>query len=118
LVYEFVEGEYLKDLIKTKRIKPICRKVLEQCFQLDMMHINKEEMTRPLKHAIVKGSKVTMIDFERARKVKEAHNVTQFCQFVGNNVDRKNKKKWIELAREYSKKPSRNNLNKMLARLK
>jgi len=103
LVYEFVEGEYLKDLIHAKNIKPICKRIFQQCFQLDLLHVNKEEMTRPYKHAIIKGKKITLIDFERARKVEEAHNVTQFCQFVSNHVDKK-KKKWINLAKEYKKR--------------
>ncbi len=118
LVYEFVEGEYLKDLVNSKNIRSICKKVFEQCFQLDLLHINKAEMTRPYKHVIVKGKKVTFIDFERARKTEEAHNVTQFCEFVKNNVDKKNKNKWIQLARDYSRNRSRQQFNKMLASLK
>jgi len=105
LVYEFVEGKYLRELFKSKNIRSICKKILEQCFMLDLLHINKQEMTRPYKHAIIKGKKVTLIDFERARKVEEAHNVTQFCEFIGNNVGRK--KKWIALAKEYKANPSK-----------
>ncbi len=118
LVYEFVEGEYLKDLINSKKIKIICRKLLEQCFQLDLLHVDKQEMTRPYKHAIVKGSKATLIDFERARKVEEAHNVTQFCTFIAYHVDTKHKDSWKDLARKYSKKQSRANLKRMFKRLK
>ncbi len=114
LVYEFVEGEYLKDLVDSKNIRSICKKVFEQCFQLDLLHINKAEMTRPYKHVIVKGKKVTFIDFERARKVEEAHNVTQFCEFVKNNVAKKNKNKWIQLAKDYSKNQSKQQLQRIL----
>ena len=117
LVYEFVDGEYLKKLINSKKIRAICRKVFEQCFQLDLLHINKSEMTRPYKHVIVKGKRVTFIDFERARKVEEAHNVTQFCEFVKNNVDKKNKAKWIQLARDYSKNQSKQQLQRILVML-
>ena len=113
LVYEFAEGKYLKDLLDSKDIKTICKKIFEQCFQLDLLHVDKQEMTRPYKHAIVKGKKITLIDFERARKVEEAHNVTQFCTFVMNHID-KNKKKWINLAKEYS---SKRQLNKIMAAL-
>src|SRR3989344_3118859 len=114
LVYEFVEGEYLKDVVSSPSIRKICKKVFEQCFQLDLLHVNKQEMTRPLKHVIVNGSKVTFIDFERARKVEEAHNVTQFCQFVRNNVERKDRTKWVALAREYSKERSKRVLKKIV----
>ena len=74
-------------------------------------------MTRPYKHVIVKGKRVTFIDFERARKVEEAHNVTQFCEFVKNNVDKKNKSRWIQLARDYSKDQSKQRLQIMLGML-
>ncbi|VVB81767.1 Release factor glutamine methyltransferase [uncultured archaeon] len=117
LVYEFVEGKYLKNYLKAKNIKLICKKVFEQCFQLDLLHVNKDEMTRPFKHIIIKGNKVTLIDFERARKVEEAHNVTQFCEFVCNTFFKRKKKEWIELAKTYSHNPSRQNFQKILAKL-
>ncbi|MBW3016684.1 methyltransferase, partial [Candidatus Woesearchaeota archaeon] len=106
LVYVFVEGVYLRDLIKSKKLKSVCKKVFEQCFVLDSLKVNKQEMTRPYKHVIVKGDKVTLIDFERARRTDSPHNVTQFCTFVMNHVD-KDKAKWIKLARMYSKTPSK-----------
>jgi release factor glutamine methyltransferase len=114
LVYEFAEGEYLKDI---KNTKPILKNIFEQCFQLDLLHINKDEMTRPLKHAIIKGRKVTLIDFERARKTEEAHNVTQFCEYVCNHFDKKHKKLWIHIAREYSINRSREQLKKILKKV-
>ena len=144
LVYEFVEGKYLKDLISSKQINKICRKVFEQCHKLDLIGINKQEMTRPMKHAIIKGNKITLIDFERARKAEETHNVTQFCQFVGNHVQysqkekssetafsqaftlrhtekqkviREGKEKWIKLAQEYAKNKSKKNFENILEAL-
>ncbi|MEM3154756.1 MAG: methyltransferase [Candidatus Woesearchaeota archaeon] len=118
LVYEFVEGKYLRDAMKAKNIGHLLRRVFEQCFQLDLLHVCKGEMTRPYKHVIVKGNRVTFIDFERARRAEDSHrNVTQFCQFVSNHFDKKNKKKWIELARNYSKNPSRQQLQKILVML-
>ncbi len=110
LVYEFAEGTYVRDLPK-KQLPAAAKKILMQCFILDKAGINKQEMTRPLKHAIV-GKKVTLIDFERARKTESAHNVTQFCQFIGNHIG--NKKKWIELSKEYSHTRSEMTVKKML----
>ena len=112
LVYSFVEGDYLKDKVQSKNIKLICRKVFEQCFQLDLLHIDKQEMTRPYKHVIIKNGKITLIDFERARRVEEAHNVTQFCTFAMNHVVKSSK--WIALAREYSRNPSRQQLQRIM----
>ncbi len=117
LVYEFVEGEYLKDLINSKKINKICKKVFEQCYNLDLLGINKQEMTRPMKHVIVKGNKTTLIDFERARKAEETHNVTQFCQFVGNHVQPKQKKKWIKLAKAYAQNKNNKSFKNILKAL-
>jgi len=102
LVYEFAEGTYLRDLSKNK-IRKACKEVLRQARELDKMKINKQEMTRPYKHAIVKGNKVTLIDFERARKTPEPHNVTQFCQYIGNHIG--DKKTWVQLATLYHNQP-------------
>ncbi|PIN75500.1 hypothetical protein COV18_03020 [Candidatus Woesearchaeota archaeon CG10_big_fil_rev_8_21_14_0_10_37_12] len=114
LVYEFVEGKYLKDLLDSKQIKNICRKIFEQCYELDLLHINKQEMTRPYKHVIVNKNKIILIDFERAQKDKEAHNVTQFCQYVMAYVDKKNENKWIAAATKYAKDRSRKSFEKIL----
>lgn len=117
IVYKFVEGDLLQDLLDSPKIKWICKEVFKQCFTLDLLHIDKKEMLRPRKHVIVKGKNVTMIDWERAHKVKEPHNVTQFCQFVRNNVDKKNQDRWVKIAKEYRKKPSRETFNKILKML-
>lgn len=114
LVYEFVEGKLLQDLLESPRIRWVCKEVFRQCFKLDQLKLDKKEMLRPRKHVIVKGKNVTMIDWERAHRVKDPHNVTQFCQFVRNNVEKKDKQRWIDVAREYRKKPSRAVLNKIL----
>lgn len=104
LVYKFAEGTYLKDLPKNK-LKHTCKEILRQSRILDKMKINKQEMTRPYKHAIINRKKVTLIDFERARKTPKPHNVTQFCQFIGNHVS--NKKIWVQLATLYHSEPQR-----------
>lgn len=114
LVYEFVEGKHLEDSLSSQGIKRICKKVFEQCYALDKLRINKQEMTRPMKHVLVNKNKITLIDFERARKVEDAHNVTQFCQFVGNQVMRDRKQEWIMLAQEYSKHRNERVFKKML----
>ena len=118
LAYEFIEGDFIMDFIeknksqKTK-IKNILKKVLEQCFVLDQLKIDKEEMHHPLKHVIVKYPQVTLIDFERMHQVESPHNVTQFIQFV--TVIRKlDQKKMIELAKEYKAAMTKANLNKII----
>ena len=60
----------------------VLAEILGQCRELDLLGVNKEEMHNPYKHVLVRGKKVTMIDFERCRFVASPQNVRQFCQFL------------------------------------
>lgn len=112
LIYEFVPGEYIKDwLPKTKKseIAGVFAAVLKQCFVLDKLKINKEEMHHPLKHIII-DKNIIMIDFERAHKTKSPKNVTQFLQFIRTNAGLLNrrgfnisKEKILEISQNYKK---------------
>jgi len=126
LAYEFVPGEFIRDWIpraKKKDLKRVLKIVFNKCFKMDQLGINKEEMHHPVKHVII-GKSVKLIDFERARKTKDPKNVSQFCQFVmslkpvlekkGLKVD---KKKIIQLAKEYKKKLDKPSFNSILKEL-
>ncbi len=85
--YEFVDGQFILDFIENcsakERILSVIKQLLLQCRKLDELKVNKEEMSRPQKHAIVDSKdKLTMIDFERCRKSQKPKNVTQLCQFL------------------------------------
>ncbi len=86
LVYEFVEGFFFLDWIKDqlkKEIKRVLTILLDQCYTLDQLGLNKEEMHRPLKHILVDQNNFpVMIDFERCTKTKKPHNLTQFVEFI------------------------------------
>jgi len=119
LVYEFVEGDFILDFVnKNKRNKKLIKKliigVLKQCFEMDKLGINKEEMHRPIKHIVVdKKGKVTLLDFERCYKTKKPHNVTQFGVFLMRNgfVD---EKKMIGLLKNYKKGINKDNFDRIL----
>lgn len=86
VVYSFVAGQLLKEIIDHAAY-PVLRRVfhtvLQQCFQLDQLGIQKEEMHRPQKHIILgTHGQVTLIDFERCYRKKNPHNVTQFVEFI------------------------------------
>jgi HemK-related putative methylase len=94
LIYDFVEGDFIKDwLPKANKfaIRKVLKEVLVQCDKLDRLKLNKEEMHRPFKHIII-GKCITMIDFERTHKAKSPKNVTQFLQYIRNNKNLLNKK--------------------------
>lgn len=111
----FIDGElfpkFIEKSTKTKIIKTI-KDVLKQCYELDKMMIDKEEMHRPFKHIIVK-TKPVLIDFERTHYTNKPKNVTQFIQYLisgkitplirkkGIKINRKNA---MTLAKQYKNK--------------
>ncbi len=126
IVMEFVEGKFILDFFeksKKKQIITVIKHVFEQLFVLDRLGINKEEMHHPVKHIIVtKNNKSILIDFERAKKSKKTHNITQFCQFlIGDKVReilekeeiRINRGKIIRAAKDYSKNQNKKQLDKI-----
>jgi len=124
-VYEYVKGEFIPEYIKNSsktNIKKVFTNVFKQCFTLDQMSVNKEEMHNPFKHIII-DKKPVMIDFERMHFTTRPKNVTQFIQYVtsarlkkvlkakGFNI---NKKKFQSLAKKYKKDMSEENFKYIL----
>ncbi len=117
LIREYVEGIRIDEAIEqlgTKEISNILKQVLNQCRKMDLMGINKQEMTNPYKHVLItKEGKAIMIDFERCKETKKPKNVTQFCQYLAKPIIREQlEKKGIryeaekikELATEYKRR--------------
>lgn len=144
-VYEYVEGDFIINYLKKANkgdIKKVINDVFHQCFILDQLKVNKEEMHKPLKHILVKGTKpvlidarkskisgisktpkVVLIDFERTHITHKPKNVTQFCQFVASKrvLDilkgkgfRFNKTQIISAAKKYKKEINEKNLKEII----
>ncbi len=118
LTYRFIEGKFILD---SKITKTILKDIFNQCFILDKLNIDKEEMHHPTKHIIItKDKKPIMIDFERCHKTQKPKNVTQFCQFITSgkfkNISRirPNKDKMIKLASIYKKKQTKKDFEEIL----
>lgn len=69
----------------------VVREMLCQCFAMDLMGVNKEEMTHPHRHIIVHRFtrqpdrwRCTFVDFEKCSSTKKPKNVTQLCQFLSS----------------------------------
>ena len=81
-----MEGQFILDWVKLSNKPEIITalaEILNQCYALDVLGINKEEMHHPLKHIIItKNNKPVLLDFERTRKVDKPQNVTQFIEFI------------------------------------
>lgn len=132
IIIEYIEGERIIDFIKThekKEIIYIIKKVLEQLTIMDKLMINKQEMTNPYKHIIVRKENDTynpiMIDFERAQKTDRPKNITQFIQFltsgrlqhifIEKNI-KVDKERFMEIAKSYNKE--KNVINDIMLCLK
>jgi release factor glutamine methyltransferase len=122
LVYEFVEGEFVLDWVVDhdgEEIVGMLIKVLEQCYILDQLMVNKEEMHRPHKHILItKRNYPMMLDFERCSKTEKPKNVTQFVEFISRlkeELSRKDIKIDVEQLRKssriYKKEISLGNFN-------
>lgn len=89
VAYEFAEGEYIEEWLpkaSKEDLQKVLQVVFQQCYVMDKLQVNKEEMHHPLKHIIVdKKGNATLIDFERCYKTEKPHNVTQFADFVGKH---------------------------------
>ncbi|MCK4589708.1 MAG: methyltransferase [Nanoarchaeota archaeon] len=120
LAYEFVSGEFIMDFFSRAskaRQKKVLKDVFMQCFMMDELRINKEEMHHPLKHVLVDYPRVTLLDFERVYYTKNPHNVTQFVQFV-SNVLKLDKRKMRILAKRYKDEMTLKNLKAILKEIK
>jgi HemK-related putative methylase len=125
-IMEFVDGKRIFDYAEhanKKQIKSVLAKVFEQCYQLDKININKEEMHRPYKHIIIKNNKPSMIDFERANYSRKPKNVTQMFQFINSGRFRNllikkglkiNKKNIIKMSKIYKKTLDKKIIEKIL----
>jgi len=84
IVYKFVEGEFLPKWLPKKKVlvKKVLKEIFDQCFTMDKMKVNKEEMTHPYKHIIVTKKGVVQLDFERCKSTLKPKNVTQFSQYL------------------------------------
>lgn len=125
--YDFVPGDFIHLFLEQEKskakIKKVLKIVLKQCFVMDKLGINKEEMHNPYKHVIV-GKKITLLDFERCSYSQKLHNVTQFMQYVLRNrhlLAEKGYKidmdKMIRLGREYADEMTSSSLRKIICTL-
>jgi len=128
LICSFIDGIPFNEFIKKEskeRIKKVIEKILKQCFILDSLGINKEEMHRPYKHIIINPETLNavLIDFERSHYSKKPKNVTQFLNYLtSKNISKTlkekginiNKKELILLAKEYKRKMTKKSFKKII----
>ncbi|MBL7054560.1 hypothetical protein ISS05_02285, partial [Candidatus Woesearchaeota archaeon] len=135
LVYEYVDGElfpiFVRHLDKKNKnlIKKIIKQIFIQCFRMDQLKMNKEEMHHPYKHILIeaKTKKPVLLDFERCHYSNEGVNVTQFSSYIisGSITEllkqtgiKVNREKVIEAAKKYKRDVNKKNLDKLIQEVK
>ena len=131
LVMEYLEGEKIGEWVsnlKTRRdssqIKTVIKKVLEDCYKLDMIGLDHGELSRMPKHVIV-GKKITIIDFESSSMERKVSNVTSATQafFIGSGISKiighvykiPKKQKMISVLRRYKREGTRESFESLLS---
>ena len=121
LVYQYVEGEFILDWAKDKsfdEIKKVLLEVLEQCYIMDTVGVNKEEMHHPMKHIIViKEGYPVMLDFERCSRTEKPKNVTQVVEFICRMDLGLDKDQLRELAQDYKNDLSKEKFERITFKL-
>jgi len=120
LFMEYVQGEPVGEYLEKKKLsKALAKEILEQCRILDELQVNKLEMNHPTKHILIKKGKVSrktivMLDFERCKQTEKPKNVTQFCQYITKHNLKVDKKKLMQVLRDYKKDYSLLNFRRLL----
>ena len=134
LVMEYLEGEKIGEWVSdlkarrdSSQIKTVIKKVLEDCYKLDMIGLDHGELSRMPKHVIV-GKKITIIDFESSSMERKVSNVTSATQafFIGSGISKTvkhickvpKKTKIISVLRSYKQNQSRESFESLLNVLK
>ncbi|KON27155.1 hypothetical protein AC481_05620 [miscellaneous Crenarchaeota group archaeon SMTZ-80] len=96
ILMEYIEGEYLPEYIinhmEKKRhiaIKRALRKLLFDCYKMDLKNIDHGELSNASRHVIVrKSGKPVIIDFESSSDARQTKNVQCMCNylFMGSNI--------------------------------
>jgi predicted Ser/Thr protein kinase len=90
---------------------------------MDILLINKTELTNPYKDIIIdENNFVVLIDFERCKKTEKPKNITQFLQYLikkSSELEKKkilvDKNKLFLLGKDYKLNPSDKNFRRITA---
>lgn len=118
IIMESIEGKKIIDWVKNlkgkgsaAKLKSVIRKVLEDCYNLDKIHLDHGELSYIYKHVIV-GKTPCIIDFESASVNRRTSNVTAATQgiFIGSGL--------ANMVKKIIKVPERKNLIESLKKYK
>lgn len=92
-IYGWLQDSTTFHLLTRKNIINIVNHILEQCYRLDVLHLDHGELTRIDNHVMVSENKdISIIDFESASTKRKPCNVTSATQALllsGGSISRK-----------------------------
>lgn len=134
VVMEYLNGKKIYDWISELKgkgsaikLKSVIKKVLQDCYSLDMYGLDHGELSNITKHVIV-GKSITIIDFESSSLERKVSNVTSATQaiLIGSGLAKMvrriynapPKQKIIKALRQYKEERSQKSFEKILEGLK
>jgi putative serine/threonine protein kinase len=135
MIMEYLDGKKIGEWVnelKSKRdvrlLKSVIKKILEDCYNLDVIGLDHGELSTISKHVVIGKSKTTIIDFESASTQRRVSNVTSATQAIciGSGISKVVKKIYrlppknriIKVLRSYKQEQNRQNFEKILVLLK
>lgn len=92
-IYEWLQDPTTFHLLTSTNIINIVNQILEQCYRLDVLHLDHGELTRIDNHVMVsENNHISIIDFESASTKRKPCNVTSATQALllsGGSISRK-----------------------------
>ncbi|MBI2576991.1 hypothetical protein HYV84_07290 [Candidatus Woesearchaeota archaeon] len=130
--YAYVDGVFFPQFLERcgrkdkSKVSRMIADIFSQCYTLDKLGINKEEMSHPQKHIIIgrRTKRPVLIDFERCHYTEKPGNVTQFTSYLLSNLIHRllkgiglrfTRKGIISSAKAYHKKGDRKNFDKIIS---
>jgi putative serine/threonine protein kinase len=129
-IYDWLQDPTTFHLVTCTNIINIVTEILEQCYKLDVLHLDHGELTRIDNHVMVsENNQISLIDFESASTKRNPCNVTsasqalllsggsiskKICKFI----DIKNPELLLNCLKKYKKIKNRQNFEEILSLVK
>ena len=126
-IYDWLQDPTTFHLVTSTNIINIVTEILQQCYRLDILHLDHGELTRIDNHVMVsENNQISLIDFESASTKRKPCNVTSASQALllsGGSISKKICK-FIDLKdpefllnslKKYKKRKNRQNFEDILS---
>jgi putative serine/threonine protein kinase len=126
-IYDWLHDPNTFHLLTSTNIINIVTEILEQCYRLDILHLDHGELTRIDNHVMVsENNQISLIDFESASTKRKPCNVTSASQALllsGGSISKKickficikDPEYLLNCLKKYKKRKNRQNFEDILS---